>query len=111
MAVADLLSGEELAIYQQALARTKQTRVASDKIELVKELLPPILRPGGVNPLATLHAVLSEGLHAESDARCIELAMAVREVLVFLVAQVSSTRTASQSFTDKIKKLLERKSE
>jgi len=107
--IADLLAGDELDLYKEALAKTKETRVASEKIDLVKDLLPPILRPGGMNPLGTLHQVLSEGLHAESDERCMELAMAVREVLVFLASQVASSRSAGRSFTDRMKQLLEQK--
>lgn len=88
----------------------RATTITQEKIDLVKDLLPPILRPGGVNPLSTLHSVLSEGLHQESDARCMELAMAVREVLEYLVNQLSTTKTASTTFTESMKKLLERKS-
>ena len=62
-----------------------------------------------MNPLSTLHSVLSEGLHSESDERCVELAMTIREVLVFLVNQVAVTKTAGASFTDGMRKLLERR--
>lgn len=107
--IGQLMSGEEKTRYEEALVQAKGTRVASDKIDIVKDLLPPILRPGGVNPLATLHSVLSEGLHAESDERCLELAMAVREVLAFMASQVAASHSAAQTFTENMKKLLDRK--
>src|SRR5271163_2712540 len=49
--IAGLLAGEELAKYQEALQKTKATIVTQEKIDLVKDLLPPILRPAGMNPL------------------------------------------------------------
>jgi hypothetical protein len=65
--VSGLLTDEELKKYQVALARTKETRQTANKIALVQDLLPPILRPDNMNPLSALHGALGEGLHAESD--------------------------------------------
>ena len=108
--IAQLMNGQELQKFQQALEQTKKTIVAQEKIELVKDLLPPILRPDNMNPLSVLHSSLSEGLHAESDEVCMEQAAIVREVLVFLVNQVAASRNASKTFTDGMRKLLEKKS-
>lgn len=96
--------------YAAALAATKKTRVAQDKIDLVKDLLPDPLRPDNMNPLAVLHSALSEGLHAGSDEECATYAAEVREVLVFLVHQISVTKTSAKSFSAGIRKLLDRKS-
>jgi hypothetical protein len=108
--IAELLSGDEKDIFVKALEETKSTIVAKDKIALVKDLLPAILRPEGMNPLSTLHSLLSEGLHSKSDEDCIQSAMSVREVLVFLVNQVSASKEASKNFTTNMRKLLEKKS-
>jgi hypothetical protein len=107
--VSALLSGEEKAAYEEALKKTKETRVAAEKIELVKDLLPPILRPDGMNPLATLHGTLSEGLHAESDDECMKSALAVRQILTFLVHQVAASRASARAFTDSMRNLLGKK--
>jgi hypothetical protein len=107
--ISHLLAGEDLKKYQEALQQTKQTIVAQDKIVLVKELLPAILRPDGMNPLLVLHSSLSEGLHADSDESCLEYAGACREVLVFLVTQVASSRATSRGFTESMRKILDRK--
>jgi hypothetical protein len=107
--IAGLLSGEELEKYNSALAKTKETIVTAEKIELVKDLLPPILRPEGMNPLAALHSALSQGLHAESDDECLEIAQHCREVLVFLVNQVAASKETSKSFTSSMRKLLDKK--
>jgi hypothetical protein len=107
--ISELMSGEELEKYNIALEETKKTIVAQEKIALVKDILPPILRPDGMNPLSLLHSILSEGLHAGSEEECLENAMAVREVLVFLVNQVAASKAASKGFSENMRKLLERK--
>jgi len=109
--ITELLTGNEKDKFLKALEETKKTIVAQDKIALVKDLLPTILRPEGMNPLSTLHSLLSEGLHSKSDEDCIQSAMSVREVLVFLVNQVSVSKEASKSFTSSMRKLLQKKSE
>jgi hypothetical protein len=107
--VGGLLSGEEKIKYAEALAKTKTTRITSEKIELVKDLLPAILRPDNMNPLSTLHEVLSEGLHADADERCLELASAIRQVLTFLTAQIATTTAAGKGFSESMRGLLEAK--
>ena len=104
--VETLIGPEEQPAYEAALAKVKKTRVAAEKIEIVKELLPSNLRPGGINPLSVLHGALSEGLHAESDETCLKHAQAVRETLLYLVSQISSAQIAGASFSESIKKLL-----
>lgn len=108
--IAELLSEEERLKYQDALIKAKQTIVTQEKIDLVKDLLPPILRPEGMNPLSALHSALSEGLHAQSDEECLEYAETCREILVFLVNQVVANKAASRGFTASMRKLLEKKS-
>lgn len=107
--IADLISGDDREKYDDALTKTKETIVAAEKIELVKDLLPPILRPEGMNPLSALHSALSQGLHAESDDECLELAEHCREVLVFLVNQVAASNETAKTFTSSMRKLLDKK--
>ncbi len=107
--IAKLLVDKEREEYLVALEETKKTTIAQEKIALVKDLLPPILRPEGMNPLAILHSILSEGIHTRSDEKCMEDSMAVREALVFLVNQVAASKMASKTFTCQIRKLLEKK--
>jgi len=107
--IVDLLPDEGRDRYLMALEKTKNTIVTQEKIDLVKNLLPPILRPSGMNPLSTLHSVLSEGLHAQSDDDCLEIAMTVREVLTFLVTQIATTKNSSSNFTASMQRLLEKK--
>jgi len=107
--IAGLMTGEELARYQAALEQTKKTIVAQEKINLVKDLLPSVLRPEELNPLATLHSALSEGLHAKSDEECLEQAETIRQILTFLIEQVELNKAAKKQFTSGMRKLLDKK--
>ncbi|MGD0461605.1 MAG: hypothetical protein ABSB74_03860 [Tepidisphaeraceae bacterium] len=107
--IGQLMIGEELHEFQGALEKTKHTTVAQDKIELVKELLPPILRPNGMNPLSVLHTALSEGLHAGPEELCLEQAAIIRQVLVYLVNEVKARKVTANSFTAGMRKLLEKR--
>lgn len=108
--IAMLLDDEDKKKYQAVLAEVKKTVIAQEKIELVKDLLPSSLRPGGVNPLATIYSALSKGLHTESDEECLGYAAAVRNTLVFLVNRLVRTESENKSFTESIKKILGKKS-
>jgi hypothetical protein len=45
-----LMAGEERDRYLEALEQAKNTTVTKDKIDLVKDKLPAVLRPGGQKP-------------------------------------------------------------
>lgn len=107
--ITDLIPESEKQKYLEAFNKTKKTIIAQKKIELVKDLLPEILRPDGMNPLNLLHSTLSEGLHAKTDEECLEIAESIREILVFLVNQILQTEESSKKFTTSMRKLLEKK--
>lgn len=107
--IEDLLEGEEKTQYKKALAQTKETTITQNKIELVKDLLPVSLRPEGMNPLSVLHSALSEGLHAETDEACLDYAEEIKSALVYLVNQVERSKNSSKSFTESMRKLLEKR--
>jgi len=108
--ITDLIELENKSEYLSALEKTKLTRVTQDKIELVKDLLPSILKPNGINTLGVLHSELSEGLHAESDQACLENASHLRSVLTFLINQIILSKESAKSFSESMKTLLEKKS-
>lgn len=107
--ITDLIDSEFKEKYTVALAATKKTRVTQEKIELVKDLLPSILRPNGMNPLGVLHSELSEGIHANTDEACLENANHIKSILIFLVNQIIASKEASKQFTSGMKALLEKK--
>ena len=107
--ISALMIDDEKTKYEKALEQTKSTRQATEKIDLVKDLLPLILRPNQTNPLKLLHESLSEGLHADTDDDCLQRAEEVRSVLVFLTTQIASTNRAANAFTTGMKSLLDKK--
>lgn len=109
--ISDLMSGEEKTKYEEALAETKKTKVSQQKIELVKDLIPPILNTEQFNPLKTLHNVLSEGLHGRSDEECLEDASIIKNVLIFLVNSILKRKKDQDEFTEGMKKILEKRKE
>jgi hypothetical protein len=60
-------------------------------IETVKDAMPQALLINGHNPLTLLHSALSEGLHAQTDEQCLQLAHAVRVVLGDLAERIGQT--------------------
>lgn len=109
--ILDLIDGEEKQKYKDALEETKKTKVTEEKIELVKDLLPVSLRPEGMNPLSVLHGALSEGLHDKNDEECLEIAVEIRESLVYLTGQIIESKKTSRQFTERMRKILEKKRE
>lgn len=109
--IPNLMKGEEREEYEEALEKTKQTTRTSEKIELVKDLLPPILRPRDINPLSTLHSELSKRLHEKSDQESLEDAEQLRQALVFLVTQVRRRKQEADRFTASMQKFLDKKAE
>ena len=107
--ITELIDIEHKAEYIEALEKTKTTRVAQEKINLVKDLLPSILKPNGMNPLGVLHSELSEGLHAESDEACLENANHIKSILVFLLNQIVQSKESAKGFTESMKSLLTKK--
>lgn len=108
--ISDLIEEDNRSKYLEALEETKKTRVTQEKIVLIKDLLPSILKPGGMNPLGVLHSELSGGLHSESDEECLEKANHVKSILTFLINQVLKSKEEAKNFSDSMKFLLDKKS-
>lgn len=106
----DLIEEGQKGEYKTALEKTKNTRVTQEKINIVKDLLPSILRPDGMNPLGVLHSELSKGLHAETDEACLEIAGHIRSILIFLINQIIQSKESAKVFTESMRSLLSKKS-
>lgn len=105
----ELIDNEDKEKYKGALEQTKQTKQTSEKISLVKDLLPMSLRPDGLNPLGTLYEILSEGIHSKPDDECITIAKEIKLILVHLIKQTSISRKEKKEFTASMRKLLSKK--
>jgi hypothetical protein len=98
-------SPETLQDFEKAATET-QFKTAIDDI---KAGLPSVLMIEGHNPLTLLHTALSEGLHAEDDKTCLELAQSIRTVLTELAERMSSVLKDQQELQSAVSKLLNRK--
>jgi len=107
--ITDLIEPAQKNKYEQALEQVKKTRITEEKIDLVKDMLPAILRPNNHNPLKLLHEFLSEGLHGKSDEECLAIAAELRKIIEFLVSQVSITKSKGLEFSEGMQRLLDKK--
>jgi hypothetical protein len=80
-------------------------------IEEIKDGIPPVLLiDGHHNPLTLLHSALSEGLHADTDAECLEIAKDIRLVLTDLADRLSQALKEHAELKNAVTRLLIRKS-
>ncbi|GGZ31951.1 hypothetical protein [Asticcacaulis endophyticus] len=105
----DLIEPDHLKKFDEALIEVKKTQQTSEKIELVMDLLPPVLKTEGINPLGILHSIFSEGLHAQTDEECLEDAASLRSVLTFLASQIQSSKGSQRIFSESMKSILDKK--
>ncbi|MGA2620869.1 MAG: restriction endonuclease [Thermoguttaceae bacterium] len=104
--VADLIEPQEREKYKAALEAVGATIVAEKKIEVVKDMLPSVLRPGGINPLQTLHDALSVGIHALDEDECLALAEGIRQSLAMLCKHIALAKRASAFNLRSLEKLI-----
>lgn len=106
--ILDLVEEREKKEYQEKLEQVKREKTAENKINLVKDLLPKSLQVDGMNLLKELYGALSQGIHDKTDEECMEKAEVIRGILVFLVNQIMRTKQDKKSFTDGMKKILQK---
>jgi hypothetical protein len=75
-------------------------------METVKDAMPQALLINGHNPLTLLHSALSEGLHAQTDEECLELAHAVRIVLADLAERIGQALKDEAELNTAISRLM-----
>lgn len=72
------------------LGKAKDETQFSKSLDRIKHALPSSLLINGHNPIQLLHSALSQGLHAESDENCLEVAGVVRTVLFATAERLGS---------------------
>ncbi len=107
--IKEFLVGEDREKYEKVLEETRKFKNAQDKINFVKDLLPPILMIVSQNPLNMLYNILSGGIHGKTDEDCLEDAQIIRETLIFLINNILGRKKDIQKYDENIKKLLEKK--
>ena len=77
-------------------------------VEMIKDAIPEVLRIDGHNPLTLLHSALSEGLHAQTDDECLELATSIRVLLSELCDRISTALKDHAELQSALSRLLKR---
>ena len=100
---------EKLGVSTEMLAdlnAAKKETQFSKAIEAVKHGIPPALLINGHNPLTLLHSALSEGLHAQTDEQCLELATSIRVVLTELADRLGAALKEEAELNAAVTRLL-----
>lgn len=98
---------DAVASFDRAANETQFSRA----IEIVKGAIPPVLLIDGHNPLSLLHSALSEGLHANTDEDCLDIASSIRMVLAELADRVTQALKDEAELKNAISRLLNRAGE
>lgn len=82
----------------------------SNSIEALKPVVPEALLINGHNPLTLLHRALSAGLHAQTDAECLEIATSIRLVILELAERASQVMKEYAELDAAVSRLLAKES-
>lgn len=88
-----------------ALKETQFTKA----LNLAKDSIPESLLINGHNPLKLLHSALSEGVHAQTDEDCLEIASSVRIVLAELSERLAQALKDEVELTNALARLMQKK--
>jgi len=96
------------AVVKEFEAAASETQFTT-AIDRIKDAIPQSLLIGGHNPLVLLHKALSDGLHEQDDAVCLELAHSIRVVLTELADRISQVLKDQAELDTAVSRLLNRK--
>jgi len=112
MKIDDLLNSlSEVMDDGEAIAFRAETEAAKDvgstaeKIRVLAPKLPKSVFIAGNNPLTILYRALSEGLHNETDEKCLDLAHAIRVILEHVYQQVEAYQDSQRELKDALSRL------
>jgi hypothetical protein len=91
-------------------AKAKAETQFATAIDMIKSAIPEAILIDRHNPLTLLHSALSEGLHAQADEECLELATSIRVVLTELAERISTALKEEATLKSAVSRLLNRKS-
>lgn len=105
-AIAHNAQGEVVAHHKEMM----EERRFSTKIEYAGTLLPASLRPSGKpNPMAVLHDLASDGLHAKSDEECVDIFDACRRTFEYVFGKLRIETEDANNFVTEMAVLTEKK--
>jgi hypothetical protein len=99
--------GAPKEVIEELYAAKAETQF-SKAVAAVKHGIPQTLLVNGHNPLTLLHSALSEGLHAQTDEQCLELATSIRVILTDLVDRLTSALKEEAELNAAVSRLLSR---
>lgn len=89
---------------------TKEDRRFSVKVDYAGDLLPASLRPSGKpNPMAVLHELASDGLHAKSDEECVDIFDACRRTFEYVFGKLRVETEDAKTFIKEMSALTEKR--
>lgn len=89
-------------------AATERTTY-DQKLNIAATVLPEVLKVEGVNPLAELYGLVSQGVHELTEEECIAVADETEAVFEYLFTNLRAAKEARHGFVEKVKKLAERR--
>lgn len=94
---------------QQHIEEAKKERQFDKAVKSMGDAIPPTLKMNGQNPIALLYSALSEGIHAQSDEECLELAGHIRVILYELAERLNAALQEHNELDAAVKRLANRK--
>jgi hypothetical protein len=91
-------------IVAQIRAAATERTTYDKKLKIAATVIPEALLIEGVNPLAELYSLVSEGVHALSEEQCIAVADETTSVFEFVFTNLRANTTTRHDFVDKVKK-------
>jgi hypothetical protein len=91
------------------LGQAKTETQFNKAVQKIKKGIPEVLKIDGHNPLLLLHSALSEGLHAQSDEQCMELATSIRIVMTELAEKLDQALKEEAELKSAVSRLLKPK--
>ena len=103
---------DRLGVWADTLKRFERAKIEtqfSKAIDDIKGAIPQSFLVQGHNPLTLLHSALSQGIHAQSDEECLEIATSIRAVLTELAERISQAPKDEAELKNTITRLLNSK--
>jgi hypothetical protein len=102
---------EKLSSSPDMIRSLKNARIENQfkkSVELVKDAIPQSLLINGHNPLTLLHSALSEGVHNQTDERCLENAHDIRVILGDLSERLAQALKDERELNEALSRLMKR---
>jgi len=93
--------------FAAALEKVRNSHRATDKIAVVKDLVPAVLRSGNMDPIGRLYKALSVDIHHSSDKEALDTAQTIRAALEFVIRKVYQSKRDIEIYSKALRKLEE----